>query len=159
MVNGVLWRLRIGVPRRAALRRSIAECDRKLTRHRAALEAGADPALVATWSREVQAHRTAAQARLAQLENRSHDSRRMSREEIRTLVDTLGGLLRILRSADPADKAEVYRQLGLRLTFDHETKTVPAESRPAPPVGVLVVSEGCFRPISHRIRHSHPNYI
>lgn len=33
------------------LRRALAECDRKLARHCAALEAGADPALVAAWSR------------------------------------------------------------------------------------------------------------
>jgi site-specific DNA recombinase len=36
-----------------AARRAIAECDRKLARHRAALEAGADPALVAAWSTQV----------------------------------------------------------------------------------------------------------
>lgn len=38
-------------------RRVLADCERKLTRHRAALEAGADPALVAAWSREVQRER------------------------------------------------------------------------------------------------------
>jgi len=53
---------------------------RKLARHRAALEAGADSALVA-WSTQMQQ------------------------------VDTLGGLLNVLRHADPADKAEVYREL------------------------------------------------
>jgi hypothetical protein len=37
----------------ADLRRQIAECDRKLDRHRAVLEAGDDPKLVATWSLEV----------------------------------------------------------------------------------------------------------
>jgi len=66
----------------------------------------------------------------------------MSRDEIKTLIDALGGLLSVLRDADPADKAEVYRQLGLRLTYDHETHTVLAESQPAPSVGVVVVSEG-----------------
>ncbi|WP_063006025.1 hypothetical protein [Nocardia salmonicida] len=32
------------------LRQAIVECDRKLARHRAALEAGADAAMVAGWS-------------------------------------------------------------------------------------------------------------
>jgi site-specific DNA recombinase len=125
-----------------AAHRTIAECDRKLARHRAALEAGADPALVATWSREVQAQRAAAEATLRQLHNQHGNRHRMSREEIEALVDALGGLLSILQEADPADKAEVYRQLGLRLTYDHETRTVLADSRPAPPVGVVVVSDG-----------------
>ena len=42
--------------------------------------------------------------------------RRMSRAEITTLVTTLGDISAALRDADPADKAEVHRQLGLRLT-------------------------------------------
>jgi hypothetical protein len=50
-----------------AARRAMAECERKLARHRAALEAGADPALVVAWSREVQRQRTVAEARLANL--------------------------------------------------------------------------------------------
>ena len=53
-----------------AARRTIAECDRKLARHRSALEAGADPALVVTWSQEVQQQRTAAQTQLANLTSR-----------------------------------------------------------------------------------------
>jgi site-specific DNA recombinase len=127
------------------LRRALADCDRKLALHRAALEAGADPTLVATWSREVQAERAASAAEPAQAENRRGTHRRMSREEIRGLVDALGALLSVLHQADPADMAEVYRQLGLRLTHDHETQTVPAESRPAP-VSVLCVSEGGLEP-------------
>jgi site-specific DNA recombinase len=43
----------------APLKRSIAECDRKLARHRAALEAGAAPAMVAVWSSDVHRERTA----------------------------------------------------------------------------------------------------
>ncbi len=128
------------------LRRALAECDRKLARHRALLEAGADPALVATWSREVQAERAASAAKLAQAENRRGTHRRMSREEIRGLVDALGGLLSVLHQAEPADKAEVYRQLGLRLTYDHETQTVLAETRPAPTMCVVNVSEGGLEP-------------
>ncbi|MEV7968099.1 zinc ribbon domain-containing protein [Sphaerisporangium sp. NPDC088356] len=36
-------------PAAESARRRIAECDHKLTQHRAALEAGADPALIAQW--------------------------------------------------------------------------------------------------------------
>jgi site-specific DNA recombinase len=132
--------------RMEAARRELEECDRKLTRHRAALEAGADPALVAAWSREVQAQRVTAAAKLARLEEQRGSSRRMSREEIRTLVDALGGLLSVLRRADPEDKGEVYRQLGLHLSYDHERQTVLAETRPAPSMCLMDVSEGGLEP-------------
>ena len=135
-----------GEIRAQAIQRNIAEYDRKLSRHRAALEAGADPKLVATWSREVQAQRAAAEAKLAQIETPHGKPRRMTREEIRAVVEAFGGLLAVLRDADPADKAEVYRQLGLRLTYDHEAQTVLAEARPAPLIGVVNVSE---------VRHDH----
>ena len=46
----------------AKVARTLTECDRKLARHRAALEAGGDPALAATWGREVRAERAAAEA-------------------------------------------------------------------------------------------------
>ncbi|MDQ4031049.1 MAG: hypothetical protein M3332_01765 [Actinomycetota bacterium] len=66
----------------------------------------------------------------------------MSRDDIRAMVDTLGGLLNALRHADPADKAEVYRELGIRLTYHHTQHTVLAETRPTSSVGVVSVSEG-----------------
>jgi hypothetical protein len=124
-----------------AARRAIAECERKLARHRAALEAGADPALVAAWSTQVQQQRTAAQTRLANLASHHGANRRVSRDDIRTMVDTLGGLLDALRHADPADKAEVYRELGIRLIYHHTEHTVLAETRPTSSVGVVSVSE------------------
>ena len=58
------------------------------------------------------------------------------------MVDTLCGLLDALRHADPADKAEVYRELGIRLTYHHTEHTVLAESRPTSSVCVVSVSEG-----------------
>ncbi|MEU7949180.1 hypothetical protein AB0C50_31265 [Micromonospora taraxaci] len=50
----------------------------------------------------------------------------MSRAEITALVNALGDITTVLRDADPADKAEVYRQLGLRLNYQPETQTVRA---------------------------------
>ena len=52
----------------------------------------------------------------------------MSRTEITNLGQALGDIVTVLRDADPADKAEVYRQLGLRLTYQPETQTVRAEA-------------------------------
>jgi site-specific DNA recombinase len=128
------------------VRRALTVCDRKLARHRAALEAGADPALVATWSREVQREQEALKAKLPTTGHGAARNRRMSSQEIKELVDALGGLLNALRTADPADKLEVYRQLGVKLTYSHEKRVVMAETRPEPPVCVVSVSEGGLEP-------------
>jgi DNA invertase Pin-like site-specific DNA recombinase len=91
--------------------RVIKECDQKLTRYRAALEAGTEPALVARWTAEVQAQR--AQALAQAPSTTSHH--RMSPAEIHTLITALGDIRAALTKADPNDKAEIYRQLGLSL--------------------------------------------
>lgn len=93
--------------------REIAECDAKLRQHRAALEAGVDPVLVTTWMNETQAKHAAAEARPRKPTGR----RRMTRDEITTLVKAIGDVMRVLKDADPADKVEVYGQLGLTLTY------------------------------------------
>ena len=100
--------------------------------------------LVAAWSREVQAERSMAQNQLSSLGTSGAPCRRMTKDEIRALVDTLGGLLKILDKADPRDKLEVYRRLGLRLTYDHEKGSILAETRP--PSGMCVVSVSEVRP-------------
>ncbi|MBM0256656.1 hypothetical protein JNW89_07005 [Micromonospora sp. 4G55] len=103
----------------------VTECDAKLERYRTALDAGADPAVVTGWIAQTQAERARAEADLHA--NAGTTPRRMSRAEITALVTALGDITTVLRDADPADKAEVYRQLGLRLTYRPETQTVRAE--------------------------------
>ena len=66
----------------------------------------------------------------------------MSRAEIRGLVTALGDIAAALRDADPADKAEVYRQLGLRLTYRPETQTVRASVDLSAHRGVMVRVRG-----------------
>lgn len=105
--------------------RVIEECDQKLARHRAALEAGADPVLVARWMADTQARRAEAAARS---QTANGKKRRMTLEEIQMLVTALGDIRDVLEKADPADKAEVYRQLGLRLTYQPGTRIVRAET-------------------------------
>jgi site-specific DNA recombinase len=92
--------------------------------------------------REVQQQRTVAEAHLANLASRHGANRRMSRDDIQAMVNTLGGLLNSLRHADPEDKTEVYRELGIRLTYHHTEHTVLAETRPTSSVCVVSVSEG-----------------
>jgi site-specific DNA recombinase len=140
-------------PDREQARRAIAECDRKLTRHKAALEAGADPTLVAAWSQDVQRERALAHARLTHLQHHTGKGP-MTKNEIRAVINTLGGLLAILHHADLADKAEVYRQLGLTITYDHDKRIALAQTQPRSPVGVVVVSEDRLNHYAH-ILHQH----
>jgi site-specific DNA recombinase len=105
----------------------ITDCDAKLRQHRAALEAGADPVLVTSWIKETQARRALAEARLKKPARRR---RRLTEEEILTLVTELGGIMQALKEADPADKAEVYGRLGVTLIYDPKDKRVRVEARP-----------------------------
>jgi hypothetical protein len=108
-------------------RRAIADADTKLARYRAALESGTDPALIATWTAEVTAAKTTAQAQLRALTGR----RRTTEDEIAAIVAAAGNVLAVLRDADPDDKAAIYRQLGLNLTYQPGTRTVLAEANPS----------------------------
>jgi hypothetical protein len=48
------------------------------------------------------------------------------------VVTALSDLLIVLRRADPADKAEIYTQLGLRLTYEPSDRTIRAETHISP---------------------------
>lgn len=50
------------------------------------------------------------------------------------MVRALGDIVTVLRDADPDDKAEIYRQLDLRLNYQPETQTVRAEVAHSPSV-------------------------
>ena len=61
--------------------------------------------------------------------------RAMSRDEIASVVSTLADALVVLHDADPADKAQIYTELGLRLTstslagglFEPKSTSAPAQ--------------------------------
>ena len=129
-----------------AVRRAIVECDRKLAQHRAVLEAGGDPKLVAGWSREIQKQRAQAEERLAELSGTRAPAQPLTTEEIGEIIDRFGGLRGTLRLADPAQKNDLYREFGVTCTYDYTKKTVLVETRPAPSIGVMEVSEGGLEP-------------
>lgn len=52
----------------------------------------------------------------------------MTRYQLAALVGDLGYLLGVLATAAPEDKAEVYRKLGLQLTYDPARRVVTIES-------------------------------
>jgi site-specific DNA recombinase len=84
----------------AGLRQTVAECDAKIARYRATLDAGGDPALIAGWISETSAIRAATLARIGIA---AGPPQRLSEDQIAALVDGFGSLLGILRAADPRD--------------------------------------------------------
>jgi site-specific DNA recombinase len=106
--------------------RKIAECDRKLAGYRATLDAGTDPKIVAAWITETEAEKARYQLTALPVAT----ARRMSEAEIKSIVDKLADIARVLIDADPEDKAEVFRQLGLKLTYHPGRMLVEAEVRP-----------------------------
>ncbi|GAA1250513.1 recombinase family protein [Kitasatospora nipponensis] len=106
-------------------RNTITDCDTKLATYRAALEAGADPALVTQWITQNQATRTRAEAdlRTAQLAR----STQLTRDDIAALAHAHSDLVMVLAEAEPADRAALYQRLGLILTYDSGKQKVLVE--------------------------------
>lgn len=112
-------------------RATIADCDAKLATHRAALEAGADPAVVTQWIAHTQARRARAEAELRATSEAPGITRtRMSRDEIARLVDSIKDLAAAVHQAAPEDKTEIYQRLGLTLTYHPGQQKVLAEIDP-----------------------------
>ena len=112
-------------PTAEAARRTIEDCNTKLTRYRAALDTGADPAVVTSWIAQTQAEKTTAERALR--ETRQDREQALKREHISDLVETLGDVVTALAQTAPADKADLYHQLGLRLTYQAAANTVQAD--------------------------------
>jgi hypothetical protein len=104
---------------------AVVDYDAKIAKYRAALEAGADPALVTRWIAEAQADRDRALA-LAVQPSSDHDILQVTAADLERIIDEIGDLVAALRHADPEQKFDLYRALGLRLTYEPDTRTVRA---------------------------------
>jgi site-specific DNA recombinase len=131
-------------PGRAAMldaaRRSVADCDQRLAKYRAGLEAGMDPGLVAQWTAEVRAQRLQAEQQLRPPPDEQH----LTEGEIAQLVGSIRDVVKTLRRADAASKAAVYREHGLRLTYAPKQRSVLVEATPS--MGNLSCPRGDLNP-------------
>ncbi len=110
-----------------ANRRRLVDCDGRLAKYRAALEGGADPTVVAAWTREVQAERAAVERSLAQL----RPQRTLSAAELREIVEELADIPAVLAEADPELRARLYGDLGIALTYRPGEDLVTVAAVPA----------------------------
>lgn len=119
-------------PQQAAgdeLRKQLAQQDRKLAQYRAALDAGADPIQVSGWINDAQQKR-------ARLEGELHAMPRgtpVAQAEIIEMLKRASDLTRMIIDADPLDKADLYQQLGLKLTYYPQKQLVEVRIIPEPP--------------------------
>ncbi|GAA4905049.1 recombinase family protein [Streptomonospora salina] len=126
------------------IRMEIEECERRLRQYRDALDGGAAASAVIEWITEAENQRQAAQAKLKRLQAPSD---RLDEATITQMVHELGDIVRVLEGADSDDKAELYKQLGLRATYNPGEETVQAEVVLSPDlIGDSKVSEGGLEP-------------
>jgi site-specific DNA recombinase len=88
---------------------------------------GVSSATVAAWIAETEAERVRYEAGMRQVTAAAR--KRMTEAEIRTIVDKFADIARVLNGADPNDKSEIFRQLGLKLTY-HPGRGI-VEAQPA----------------------------
>jgi site-specific DNA recombinase len=128
--------------RAEAARARINEYDAETSQYRATLKAGGDPAVVGPWIAETQAKKVAAQAEI----RAATGQRQMAPDDIAAIVAALGDLARVVQDADAADKAEIYTQLGLKLTYQPGRRLVEATIQPGLNMRKGFVSEGGLEP-------------
>ena len=113
------------IPRElVGLQEEISTCDQKLAQCRAALDSGADAAVVGQWIAETQARKLAADARLRAATGSRPRPERMTKEQIAAAINAISDLMQALRYATTEDKAEIYAGLNLQLTYKPGGKTV-----------------------------------
>jgi site-specific DNA recombinase len=112
--------------READLRKAITECDRKIERYRQLLDRDGDIDIAAKWIAEIRRERRALEAQLGQ----RVPGDRMTKEQVKALVAALRDIVDVLADAEPADKAELYDELGVTLEYNPDgTVAVKAQPR------------------------------
>lgn len=100
--------------------------------------------MVAGWIAETQAERQRAERHqhIPAEEKAGNTPPRFNEEQIIAVVEKLGDVVNALRDAEPEHKLEVYRSLGLHLSYDPKTQTVRASVDLAAHRWDRLVSEG-----------------
>jgi len=114
---------------RIAATAALRECDRKLDRYRALLEAGTDPAVVAGWIEDVQKERSRAQAALDAIDS-SQRIDLTTASDVREAVEHLGGLVGLLQVSDAKLRTRFYEEADVLGTYLPDSRSVDIEADP-----------------------------
>ncbi|WP_344412031.1 zinc ribbon domain-containing protein [Streptomyces glomeratus] len=120
-------------PEQAQARQAIKECERRLTRYQAALDAGADPAVVTQWINEAQRDKDAARKKLdAHPAVPRKKQSPLDAQQIRQITESLGHIAQRIQTA-AEKKGPLYDALGITISYEHATRTATVRSRPSIP--------------------------
>ncbi|MGW0997098.1 hypothetical protein ACWD5V_28205 [Streptomyces sp. NPDC002523] len=124
----------VHTPEQAQARQAIKESERRLARYQAALDAGADPAVVTQWINEAQRDKDAAHKELDALPavNRKKESP-LTADQIKAITERLGNIAQRIQAADADKKGPLYETLGITIDYDNATRTATVRSRPSIP--------------------------
>lgn len=86
-----------GTPTQA--RQAIKECDRRLARYQAALDAGADPAVVTQWINDAQRDKNAAQKKPDALPAARKKESPLTDDQIRAITERFGDIAQRIQTA------------------------------------------------------------
>lgn len=112
--------------RQTELEARIGDCDRRLSRYREALEhVEGEVVPIVGWIAEVQRERKHLEAQLG----RNIPGGKLTKAQVKALVGALRDIVGVLADADPADKAELYAELGVSLTY-HADGRLAVEALP-----------------------------
>ena len=110
---------------RRTLTGRLSELERRLSRYREALAGNGDATEIAGWIAETQRERDDVRYRLES----EAPTGELNRNEARELVESFEDINRVIADADPADKAALYKELGIDLTYGPDGRIL-VEARP-----------------------------
>lgn len=109
------------------LRAEIAKCDRELDGYREVVRNEPDTrALVGRWIADTMQRRRRLEQQLGVANS---TGAKLTTADVKALVASLKDIVATLADADPTDKAAVYRELGIHLTYNHDGRVL-VEARP-----------------------------
>ncbi|MEV3954320.1 hypothetical protein [Streptomyces albogriseolus] len=127
-----------------------------LARYRAALAAGADPAVVTEWINDAQNDKRTALARLAEAErtrtsaadgaNSPKIEKPLTEKEIAEIAKNLADVAQPLQSAEPKAKTTLHEALGITVSYENTTRTATVRSRPSHAYHCSVCPRGDLNP-------------
>ncbi|MEU6559898.1 recombinase family protein [Nocardia nova] len=115
-----------GEARRKQLKQKTTDAELKLRRHRAAIEAGVDPATLVAAMNSAQADKAVAIAELERLPVRVA----VSLTEIAAVIDALGDIDAVLNAGAPAARADLYAALGVAIRYPRGDRVAETTASP-----------------------------
>ncbi|GGJ32228.1 hypothetical protein GCM10010121_049250 [Streptomyces brasiliensis] len=98
----------------------------------AALEAGADPAVVTQWINEAQADKETARKKLdtPPAATRKKETP-LTADQIRQVTERLGDIAQRVHAVDAEEKGPLYEALGITISYKHARRAATVRSRPS----------------------------